>query len=353
MNDTITKRLNPSWSLAADLKDFSFAESQALASNTGLTASEATLKRNLADLTKAGILSVSGKGRGTRYTLATKGRLLLPLDAKSYVDTEPDRRGGHSRFDRELFPSLPNDIFTDDELRRLTEATEAFHRQSRAATTGTAKKELERLVIELSWKSSKIEGNTYTLLDTEKLLIDHVAAPNHTRSETQMILNHKSAFDYILQADGHFNPLTRRAVEDVHSLLVRDLGVATGLRRGPVGVSGSVYRPLDNAYQIGDALKDIIDAVNRTSTPYAGSLIALLGIAYLQPFEDGNKRASRLVANALLLANKLAPLSYRSVDEEEYRAAMLVFYERHSIQPLKKIFIEQYEFACAHYALAL
>lgn len=124
-----------------------------------------------------------------------------------------------------------------------------------------------------------------------------------------------------------------------------------GLRKKPIGIIGSIYRPLDNIHQITDALEILGKKIAQTPSPYAKSLLALLGLAYIQPFEDGNKRTNRLMANAILLAHNLAPLSYRSVDENDYREAMLVFYELNSIIPFKKILIEQYDFATKNYAV--
>lgn len=92
-------------------------------------------------------------------------------------------------------------------------------------------------------------------------------------------------------------------------------------------------------------------AISKMRSPYAKAMLALLGISYIQPFEDGNKRTARLAANAVLLAYKCAPLSYRSIDESDYREASLVFYELNSIMPFKKIFISQYEFAAKNYAV--
>lgn len=131
--------------------------------------------------------------------------------------------------------------------------------------------------------------------------------------------------------------------------MVKKLSVGLGLRKKPVGVTGSIYRPLDNIYQIAEAVDQLSLAVSRMSTPYAKALTALLGISYIQPFEDGNKRTSRLMANALLISHGCTPLSYRSVDENEYREAMFVFYELNSMMPLKRIFINQYEFAAQNY----
>ena len=213
------------------------------------------------------------------------------------------------------------------------------------------KKKLERLIIELSWKSSKIEGNTYTLLDTEKLILEHKEAPGHDKKEAHMILNHKDAFTFVHENKKEFRNLTRANLEQLHGIIVKDLSVGTGLRQKPVGVTGSKYRPLDNIHQIKDAVEALAVAISFASTPYAKALLALIGISYIQPFEDGNKRTSRIMANALLLAHHLAPLSYRSVEEKDYREAMLVFYEINSIVQLKKIFIEQYVFAAQNYAV--
>jgi Fic family protein len=129
-------------------------------------------------------------------------------------------------------------------------------------------------------------------------------------------------------------------LEELHAILVKDLSVV-----------GSAYRPLDNIYQIAEAVEALGRAISKISAPCAKALIVLLGISYVQPFEDGNKRTARLAANAVLLAYGLAPLSYRSVEEDDYREAMLVFYELNSIMPFQKIFIDQYKFATQNYAI--
>ena len=207
------------------------------------------------------------------------------------------------------------------------------------------------MVIELSWKSSRIEGNTYTLLDTEKLILEHKEAVGHSKSEAVMILNHKQAFTFVHEHAKKFKNLTRANLEEVHFLLVKDLNVGMGVRRSLVGVLGSKYQPLDNVHQITDALEGLSRTIKALNDSYAKALVGLLGVSYIQPFEDGNKRTSRLIANALLMAHGLAPLSYRSVDENAYREAILVFYELNSIVPFKKIFIEQYDFAARNYAV--
>lgn len=312
-----------------------------------------TVKRALAALTKKGWLSVTGAGRSTAYILSISGRICTSIDAKQYCAMEPDRRYGRTRFDMDFFDRLPAELFTDDELHVLEQATQEFIRRGRNVSPAIAKKELERLVIELSWKSSKIEGNTYTLLDTERLILEHREAPGHDSDEAQMILNHKESFTLIHDHTSDFRSLTKTNLEELHSVLARDLGVTTGLRKGPVGVTGSRYQPLDNVHQITDAIQSLCEAVARMQSPYAKALLALLGISYIQPFEDGNKRTSRLMANALLLAHGCAPLSYRSVNENDYREATLAFYELNTMVPFKRIFIEQYDFAARNYVLSV
>jgi Fic family protein len=116
-----------------------------------------------------------------------------------------------------------------------------------------------------------------------------------------------------------------------------------------VGITGTKYKPLDNKYQIKEALDSLIKLINSTSDPYSKALITLAGISYIQPFEDGNKRVSRLVSNAILLSKNCAPLSYRNTDENEYKKAMLIFYEKNSLSFIKQIFVEQYLFSTKNY----
>ena len=310
-----------------------------------------TVKRALSEMTSAGLLVLTGAGRSIRYDASAIGRIFAAVDAKQYCAVEPDKRSGNPRYNFQLLAALPPDIFTDSELKSLDQATAAFEQRTKDLPPAIQKKELQRFIIELSWKSSKIEGNTYTLLDTEKLIEENREAPGHPRQEARMILNHKAAFDFVRGNTAQFKTITRKNLEELHAILVKGLSVGLGLREKPVGVVGSVYRPLDNIHQIREAVEGLGAAVSRMATPYAKALVALLGIGYIQPFEDGNKRTARLMANALLLSHNRAPLSYRSVDENDYREAMLVFYELNSIMPFKKIFIGQYEFAARNYTV--
>jgi Fic family protein len=279
------------------------------------------------------------------------GRIFADIDVHAYCAIEPDQRFGMKRYNFELFSGFPKELFSLVERQTLEQATEEYIRRTTDLPPTIAKKELERLIIELSWKSSRIEGNTYTLLDTEKLILEDREAPGHDRKESRMILNHKDAFTFVRENAVQFRMPTLAAIERLHAILTYDLSVGTGLRSKPVGITGSLYQPLDNVHQISEGMEALLTLMTRVETPYAKALIALSGISYLQPFEDGNKRTARLLGNAILLAYGCAPLSYRSVEENEYREAMLVFYELNSLMPFKKIFIEQYDFAARNYAV--
>src|SRR3990167_3444771 len=289
-----------------------------------------TVKRLLAEMKTLGLIESTGAGRAVTYTVSSLGRMFATPNAAAYCALEPDKRYGAKNYNFALFDATPGNLFSAEEMVIL-------------------EKELERFIIELSWKSSKIEGNTYTLLDTQKLIERGVEAPGHDKKEMSMILNHKNAFKFAREHLTYCKKLNKAGLEEIHKILVKDLDVNSGWRQKPVGITGSIYRPLDNQHQITEAVTALINAANRAKNVYTKALITLAGVGYVQPFEDGNKRAARLMANALLIADGGAPLSYRSVDENVYREATFVFYELNSIMPLKKIFIEQYLFATENY----
>lgn len=310
-----------------------------------------TIKRDLENLVELKYLERKGKGRGTVYEKTILGMLFTPVDASKYNEIEPDLRTGNSGFNFSLFEKFPEVIFFEEEEEMLENATSNYKKKIKDITLTIQAKELERFIIELSWKSSKIEGNTYTLLDTERLLREGIPAKGHAENEAIMIINHKKAFSFILENMEHLkkNGITANFVEKIHELLTVDLGVSKGVRKGLVGIIGTKYKPLDNNYQIHEALESLYSTVHRAKNPYSKALITLLGISYIQPFEDGNKRTARLLCNAMLLSENCAPLSYRSVSETDYRESILVFYEKNSLIPMKKIFIEQYLFSADNY----
>ncbi len=315
----------------------------------GTDVSLVTVKRELAEMKASNLLESTGAGRSVEYLITSLGRLVANIDAKKYCSIEPDKRHSQTKYNFDLFEAVKIDLFTKEENQLMDSFTKKYLERTRNLPEAIKEKELERFIIELSWKSSKIEGNTYTLLDTEKLILEGKEAVGHDKKEKVMILNHKEAFKFILENINRFKEFTRVNIEEIHKILIKDLNVNKGLRAKPVGVTGSTYKPLDNIHQIAEAVDSLAKAIARISNPYLKALLAIVGISYIQPFEDGNKRTARLIGNAILLAHNCAPLSYRNTDEDGYREAVLVFYELNSLVPFKKIFIDQYVFSAENY----
>jgi Fic family protein len=322
--------------------------------DTAASTSLATLKRDLSVLVKSGYLELIGERKGSKYKLSNYGLIHRPYSARSYVEKESLKTESIISFNEALFSLLRDDsLFTTEELNKLEESTKVYYSRADGVSDNIHKRELERFVIELSWKSSKIEGNTYTLLDTEKLLKENIVAEGKTKDETTMILSHKEAFNYILECVKRGKELQSfRELENIHRLLVNDLGINHGLRKRGVGITGSRYLPLDIATRIEEETKNLISLIQAKNDFYSKALLSVLCVSYIQPFEDGNKRTGRLFANAMLMEGGLAPLSYRDVDEKIYREAVLIFYEQNSIEAFKQIFIEQYIFSSHTYNLA-
>ena len=200
---------------------------------------------------------------------------------------------------------------------------------------------MDRLAIDLSWKSSQIEGNTYSLLETERLIKERETASGKTKDEAVMLLNHKDAIDFIIEHPDYLNPLSVSKIEDLHSILVKELHVERNLRKRRVGISGTNYRPLDSEFQILEALKSTCKLINSKENVFEKALLALVLISYIQPFMDGNKRTARIVSNSILINDDFCPLSFRTVDSIDYKQAMLLFYEQNNISCFKEIFINQ------------
>ncbi|MDP3685009.1 MAG: Fic family protein [Ignavibacteria bacterium] len=314
----------------------------------------ATLKRDLAVLCEQNYIVKSGLRKSSEYTLTGYGLIHRHFNLGSYYLIPETDRNIIKQFNQELFAILKNEpIFTDKELLRLEQATNKYRQNAINASEVIYKKELERFVIEFSWKSSQIEGNTYTLLETEMLIKEGLKKNNRSDFETTMILNHKKAYEFLLsQTKNESLALDRSTLEKIHSLVVNELGVNIGLRKASIGISGSLYRPLSTTSQIKEQLDSLINCINSKTNIYDKALIMILGESYLQPFEDGNKRTARVVANGLLLQAGYAPLSYRSINEQDYKEACLIFYEQNSIEPFKNLFIEQYIFAANNYNMA-
>ena len=322
-----------------------------ITAGTAFKGSDATLKRVIAAGIKAGDIVAEGKARATRYRLSPQAQLLMPLNLDTYFSLEVDERQVHSSYNFELINGLLTEtrLFSDKEQTHLDALQDEFRQHVNELTDNEYRKEMERLGIDLSWKSSQIEGNTYTLLETERLLRESKTAEGKTKEEAVMLLNHKDALNFILDNPDYLQELTVSHIEDIHQLLTKDLSIDKGLRRHRVGITGTNYHPLDNEFQIREAMRDACKLINSKYNIFEKALLTLLLLSYIQPFSDGNKRTARITSNAILIANDYCPLSFRSVDSIDYKKAMLIFYEQNSLYAFKQIFMEQFEFAVKEY----
>ena len=323
----------------------------AIAKGIAFEGSDATLKRLIAALVKNEDIIVEGKARATRYRLSDQAHLLMPLNLDTYFAQDIDERKVQTSFNFELIrEQLPKvKLFTSEEKSHLQELQDVFRQHVEEMTQNEYNKEMERLGIDLSWKSSQIEVNIYSLLETERLLRESKTADGKTQEEATMLLNHKYALRFILDNPDYLQELTVSHIEDIHSLLTQGLSVDRGIRHRRVGVTGTNYRPLDNEFQIREAMHDTCNLINSKDDVFEKALLALVLLSYIQAFSDGNKRTARITCNALLIANGYCPLSFRSVDSIDYKKAMLIFYEQNNLYAFKQIFIEQFEFAVREY----
>ena len=322
-----------------------------IAKGIAFDGSDATMKRMIALGVQDGSIVVEGKARATRYRLSDQAHLLMPLNLDTYFSLDQDKRQVQTSFNFDLIrQQLPVvTLFTDDEMELLNELQAEFRQHISEMTENEYRKEMERLGIDLSWKSSQIEGNTYSLLETERLLRESKTADGKTKEEAVMLLNHKDALRFVLDNPDYLQHLTISHIEDIHQLLTKELSVDRGIRHRRVGITGTNYHPLDNEFQIREALRDTCELINGKENVFEKALLTLVLLSYIQAFSDGNKRTARITSNAILIANGYCPLSFRSVDSIDYKKAMLIFYEQNNLYSFKTIFIEQFEFAVREY----
>ena len=343
--------------MTIDIEILQFLHYHPLANRTeimaGLTKapSDSTMKRLLSAAVKEGNIETAGRGPATKYKLTPQAHVTMPLDLATYFDKDIDEREVQESFNfdliRDVLPKV--EIFTKEELEVLNDAQIEFEKNTEGMTELEYRKEMERLGVDLSWKSSQIEGNTYSLLETERLLKDKQTASGKTKEEAIMLLNHKDALDFVLDIPDYLKELSVHRIEDIHSILTKELEVDRNIRHRRVGITGTNYRPLDNEFQIREALEDTCTLVNGKDNVFEKALLTLVLLSYIQAFVDGNKRTARITSNAVLIANGYCPISFRTVDSIDYKKAMLIFYEQNNIAAFKKIFIEQFLFAVKTY----
>lgn len=334
-----------------------------------------TLQRRLALLVEQKRLIAEGEGKGRRYraplaitgagsrivgnaTVEARGEVYVPLSPEGEEIRRAVRAPIQNRqpvgYRREFLDDYQPNVthyLPAETRRRLLEIGRPPGGERPAGTF--ARTIYSRLLIDLSWNSSRLEGNTYSLLETERLLDLGEAAEGRDALEAQMILNHKAAIELLVdQVDEiGFNPYT---ILNLHALLAENLladpQAGGRLRRIPVGVGGTVYHPLEVPQLIEEGFGSILDVAAAIADPFEQAFFALVHLAYLQAFEDVNKRVSRLAANIPLIRGNLCPLSFVDVPERAYVEGVLGVYELNRVELLRDVFVWAYERSSARYS---
>ena len=212
---------------------------------------------------------------------------------------------------------------------------------------------LNRLLIDLSWNSSRLEGNTYSLLETKRLIELGENASGKDATEAQMILNHKNAIEYIVEASDE-TKTNKHQICSIHALLSENLlgdSSASGrLRNLAVGISGTVYLPLDNPHVLRECFDIFIEKLNLIQDPFEQSFFALVQLSYMQAFEDVNKRTARLAANIPFIKYNLNPLSFIDVNQTDYVLSLLAIYEQNDVSLLRDLYVWAYKRSSQRYS---
>jgi hypothetical protein len=335
---------------------------------SGLKIELRTLQRRLDKLKEKGIVATSGKTKAMLYYLiqeATAGKSivespaeLIPLSEegkqiKRIID-QPTMLRYPVGYQREFLLSYRPNIdsyLTDDDKRKLAKLGKTARLDQPAGTY--AKEILQRLLIDLSWNSSRLEGNTYSLLDTQQLISRGKLADDKSAEEAQMILNHKDAIEFIVQTTEEIG-YNRYTITNLHALLSYNLlpdPAARGrLRTFGVGIGNSVFTPLGIPQGIEDMFGIILEKASAITDPFEQSFFVMVHLPYLQPFDDVNKRVSRLAANLSLNRHNLAPLAFVDVPNDLYIMGTLGVYELNRIELLKDVYMWAYERSSLRYA---
>jgi hypothetical protein len=331
-----------------------------------------TLQRHLARLVDEKRLIVEGRARGSRYRLPviTGEAHIREADDKAearsekYVPISPQAESIRRSISQPVQKRAPvgyNRAFLDayrpNQTFYLPEQTRQrlleLGRSPDERPAGTYVRQIyARLLIDLSWNSSRLEGNTYSLLETERLLQIGETAEGKDARETQMILNHKAAIEMLVEQADEIG-FNRYTILNLHALLsdnLLDPQAGGRLRAIPVGVDGSVYHPLEVPQLIDECFQQILDTATAIADPFEQAFFAMVHLPYLQPFEDVNKRVSRLAANIPLVRGNLCPLSFVDVPERAYVDGLLAVYELNLVELLRDVFVWAYQRSCARYS---
>lgn len=324
--------------------------------------SRRTLQRRLAQLVRGGRVLVVSGGKHRRYRLADDASALVELVVSSpgAEIRELVRRPLFQRapvgYRREFLEAYrPNrDAYLDPNLRAHLHAMGRAPGEDRPAGT-YARQILSRLLIDLSWASSRLEGNTYTRLDTQNLIELGRSAPGKDQREAQMILNHKAAIEMLVEnvAQVRFD---RYTICNLHALLAENLLADTSavgrLRRIDVAISGTVYQPMAIPQRLEELFDRMLATASAIEDPFEQAFFVMVQLPYLQPFEDVNKRVARIAGNIPFIKHNLSPLSFVDVPERDYIDGLLGVYELNRVELARDVFVWAYERSCRRYTIA-
>lgn len=319
------------------------------------------LRRELQALVREGLIVAEGRTRARVYRLVTAS--IAPPSTEWRFSSEGS--SVVARVSRPLFQRTPCsyhldflDAYEPNVSHFLDSATlETLHALGATPDlhepAGTyARHVLERLLVDLSWNSSRLEGNTYSLLDTERLFLEKTAPSGRPPRETQMLLNHKQAIEYLVEEAATLE-LEPRAIRTLHGLLSENLMPDPSdegrLRLRAVGISESVYLPLAVPQLVEEAFIRLLELARAIDDPFEQAFFLLVHLPYLQPFADVNKRTSRLAANLPLLKRNLQPLSFVDVPREAYTLAVLGVYGERRVEALRDVFVWAYRRSAERY----
>ncbi len=355
------------------LKDRSEISVPEVAHVAGMSKSDETdrkaIRRVLTGLVNRGLLKARGAARARVYAAVSPHDALktpeaatasheIPLSPESarlwkHVSQPLAARkpvGYNQDFLRAYVPN--RDFYLSTQQRAELMKIGTAENQVRPAGT-YARNILNRLLIDLSWNSSRLEGNTYSLLETKRLIELGQSASGKNASEAQMILNHRGAIEYIIES-AEEKKITRHEVCSIHALLSENLlgdpSASGRIRQIAVGIGGTTYLPLDNPHSLRECFEIFVEKLNLIQDPFEQCLFALVQLSYLQVFEDVNKRTSRLVANIPLIKKNLRPLTFTDVENDAYVKALLGVYEKNDVSLFRDLFLWAYMRSAQRYS---
>lgn len=348
-----------------------------------LSINKKTLQRRIWSMVEEGVLLSGGEKSHTKYYVDKdiNGLKSVPMEqvedtSGKNVRTKSENKDKHPIFSNDAMsllsyfdtPSyarekssyqfalvdgyIPNQTqYVPEAMRgRLHEAGKRFNEKLAAGTY--AKKISQRLLIDLSYNSSRLEGNTYSKLDTQKLIEQGLTAEGKVHEETVMVMNHKEAIEFLIE-NAEEIVINAFTIRNVHALLSQDLlanpDACGNVRKIEVFIGKSAYLPLSNPHQLDEYLSLILRKADKIEDPFEKSFFLLIHLSYLQAFEDVNKRTARLSCNIPFIQHNLCPLSFIDVPQEDYFKSLLYFYETNQIEPALELFEWAYLRSCKQY----